>query len=199
MAFTDLLSIKRGHFALESGLHGDVWFDLEPVFIRPRLLEPFLEGLGKSLSKQDLSGVCGALTGGAFIAFEIAARLGLDFFYTERRVRSSTDGEPTIDYALPDPLRPLVADRRIAVVDDVINAGSAVTKTFQELRRHGANPVVFASILTVGGPAPKRLAGGYPEVICLEHLESNLWDPETCPLCRSGVRLTDPYDCGPVP
>ncbi len=193
MAFVDLLSIKRGHFTLESGLHGDIWFDLEPVFIRPHLLKPFADSLGKMLLNHDVSAVCGACTGGAFIAYSIAVQYGMDFFYSERHVQSAENGAPKVEYRLPGSLRAAVAGRRIAIIDDVINAGSAVTKTFEELRLHGANPTVLASILTVGGPSPKRLSVGYPQVISLEHLESSLWDPQICPLCRSGVRLVDPY------
>jgi orotate phosphoribosyltransferase len=194
MAFIDLLSIQRGHFALESGLHGDIWFDLEPVFTRPSFLKPFTDGLGEMLLSHDVSAVCGACTGGAFIAYSIAIQYGMDFFYTERHVNPIENGASKVEYRLPKSLRAAVADRSIAVIDDVINAGSAVMKTFEELRLCGANPTVFASILTVGGPSIKRFSGGYPQVISLEHLESNLWEPRTCPLCRSGIRLTDPYD-----
>jgi orotate phosphoribosyltransferase len=194
MTFIDLLSIKRGHFALESGLHGDVWFDLEPVFLRPKMLAPFTDGLGELLAKHELSAVCGAMTGGAFIAYSIAAQLGLDFFYTERHVHSVEGGGVKVEYSLPGFMRAAVANQRVGVVDDVINAGSAVTKTCDELRRFGAISVILASILTVGGPPPKRLAGDYPRVMSLEHLESNLWDLQSCPLCRFGVELIDPYD-----
>ncbi len=197
MAFIDLLSIRRGHFALESGLHGDVWFDLEPAFLRPHLLEPYADSLGKLLLKHGISAVCGACTGGAFIAYAIAVQYELDFFYTERHIRPAGNGAAKVEYRLPKPLRAAVANRTIAIIDDVINAGSAVTKTFEELLHYGADPGVFASILTVGGPSPKRLPGNYPHVISLEHLESSLWDPQTCPLCRSGVRLIDPYNSGP--
>ena len=87
-----------------------------------------------------------------------------------------------------------MANRKIGVVDDVINAGSAVTKTCKELRSLGANPVVIASILTVGGKPPKRLSDEFPPVVSLEHLESGLWLPLECPLCNSGIQLTDPYE-----
>ena len=79
-------------------------------------------------------------------------------------------------------------------MDDVINAGSAVTKTCKELRSLGANPVVIGSILTVGGKSPKRLSDEFPPVVSLEHLESGLWLPLECPLCNSGIQLIDPYE-----
>jgi len=193
MTFLDLLSLNRGHFSLESGLHGDVWFDLEPIFVRPNLLRPFTDKLAGLLSRYDLSAVCGALVGGAFVGYSIAIRLGIDFFYTER-LSSGASGSQTVAYRIPKALRSAVANRKIGIVDDVINAGSAVTNTCRELRSLGANPVVLASILTVGGPSPKQLSNEFPPVVSLEHIESNLWDSKQCPLCSSGVPLKDPYD-----
>jgi orotate phosphoribosyltransferase len=134
------------------------------------------------------------MTGGAFIAHSIAAQLGLDFFYTERHVHPVEGGGLKVEYRLPGLMRAAVANHRMGVVDDVINAGSAVTKTCDELRRFGAVPVVLASILTLGGPPPRRLVGNYPRVISLEHLESSLWAPQSCPLCQCGLELIDPYD-----
>ena len=95
-------------------------------------------------------------------------------------------------YRVPRALRRAAQGRRLAVVDDAINAGSAVTKTCDDLRSAGAVPVVMASLLTVGGTAPKKLEG-YPEVVALQHMESNLWQPVECPLCRSDEPLVDPY------
>ena len=192
-SFQELLTINRGHFALESGLHGDVWFDLENVFLRPALLQPFIDRLAGMLSKYDLSAVCGALVGGAFVGYAVANLLGIDFFYTEREVSDTADGAFAVRYRLPKPIRHAVAGRRIGVMDDVINAGSAVTKTYHELRSYGANPVVMACLLTVGGPSPKQLSAEYQPIESLEHLKSSLWHPNSCPLCESGVPLKDPY------
>jgi len=44
-SFKGLLDINRGHFLLESGLHGDVWFNLEKVFLHPNVLMPFIKKL----------------------------------------------------------------------------------------------------------------------------------------------------------
>jgi len=188
----ELLSVRRGHFALESGLHGDAWFDLEPLFLEPARLAPFLADLAELLTPWRLDGVCGAMSGGAFVAFAVASVLGIDFLYSERLVVPGRSRASAVDYRVPRALRPAAQGRRLAVVDDAINAGSAVTKTCDDLRSAGAAPVVMASLLTVGGTAPKKLEG-YPEVVALQHMESNLWQPVECPLCRSDEPLADPY------
>lgn len=197
--FLELLSINRGHFALESGMHGDVWFDLEPVFTRPDLLQCLIDRLAAKLRRQRLSAICGPLFGGAIAGYSVALRLKIRFFFTERIVEAdAAAGTTIVRYELPRALRSAVAGRRIGVVDDVINAGSAVTKSCDALRKYGADPVIFASLLTVGGSSPKELPGAYPPVVSLEHLESNLWKPDVCPLCRAGTLLVDPYAVGLV-
>ena len=141
-SFLDLLYVNKGHFSLESGLHGDVWFDLEPAFIYPHFLQPFTDKLAALLSEYELDAICGAFVGGAFLAYSIARQLEKGFMYTERFVRGA-NGVQTVVYRLPIALRSAVANRKIAIIDDVINAGSAVTKTCDELRSLGANRVWY--------------------------------------------------------
>jgi len=192
-SFQGMLDINRGHFLLESGLHGDVWIDLEKVFLHPYVLMPFINKLASLVSAYDLSTVCGAMVGGAFVAYSVAETLGLEFTYTERHVNAHQGAQYEVRYELPQTLRSAVADRRVGIIDDVINAGSAVKRTYEELKSCGATTVVLASLLTVGGKSPKRLSGEYPPIVTLEHLESNLWKPSDCPLCNSGKPLIDPY------
>jgi len=44
----DLLTLvhgRRGHFQLESGHHGDLWFQLETLCLDTRKIQPFAAGL----------------------------------------------------------------------------------------------------------------------------------------------------------
>ena len=192
-SFQELLDINTGHFLLESGLHGDIWFDLEKVFLHPNVLMPFMKELAALIDPYRLSTICGVMVGGAFVAYSVAEALGLEFIYTERHVSIHHGARSEVSYELPQTLRSAVADRKVGIIDDVINAGSAVTKTYEELKSCGANTIVLAALLTVGGKSPKRLSGEYPPIVALEHLESSLWKPSDCPLCKSGKPLEDPY------
>ncbi len=40
-----LLPKREGHFVFESGHHGQVWLDLELLFIRPERVQPLAEAL----------------------------------------------------------------------------------------------------------------------------------------------------------
>ena len=65
--------IQRGHFVLESGLHTDVWLELEALFLDPLALEPHLDALARQLRPYEITAVCGPLVGGALVAQSIAA------------------------------------------------------------------------------------------------------------------------------
>jgi len=193
-SFIDLLAVHRGHFRVESGMHGDVWFDLEEAYTKPKGLETFTVELSRMVAPYEADAVCGALVGGAFVGYSVALELGIEFMYTERFEKRLSNGERKVEYRLAKGFQLVTAGKRVAVIDDVINAGSAALKTCQELIRYGARPLVLGSLLTVGGKRPKALPGNDLPIVALDHLESNLWQPDNCPLCIAGQRLVDPYE-----
>ena len=75
----DLMSPRGGHFRFVSGHHGDAWLDLDGLFRRPMALAPFVTALAERLARFSLDGVCGPLTGGAFLAQLIARELDIAF------------------------------------------------------------------------------------------------------------------------
>ncbi|HET6262862.1 MAG TPA: orotate phosphoribosyltransferase, partial [Chloroflexia bacterium] len=68
----ELLSAREGHFRLESGYHGGLWLDLDPLFVMPGRIQPFVETFAERLKRHDVEAVCGPLVGGAFLAQAVA-------------------------------------------------------------------------------------------------------------------------------
>lgn len=190
-----LVEPRRGHFALESGHHGDLWLDLDRLFLAPGAIAPFVSHLAERLSPFAPGTVCGPLIGGAFLAQLIASELDLAFCYTERRISPHVpDGgvRRPVAYHLPAGLRDEVAGKRIAVVDDAINAGHAVRGTLAALRAGGAEPVAIGALLVLeasGSPPPHF--DGLP-LTTGATLPSALWRAAECPLCARGVPLERP-------
>ena len=128
-----LLSARQGHFLFESGHHGDLWLDLESLFFRPQLVRPQAAALAAQLRGYDIEIVCGPLVEGSFVGLLVALELGVEFVYSERFFRPTQDGLFPAGYRIPEPLRKPIRKKRIAIVNDVINAGSAVRGTFDDL------------------------------------------------------------------
>lgn len=187
----ELVSGRRGHFRLESGHHGELWFDLDALFAEPRRVAPFVSALAEFIRPHDVSIVCGPLLGGAFLAQLVAHALDAEFCFTERVMPAQATGLYRARYLLPAAFAERVRGKRVAMVDDVMSAGSALGGTFVELKAHGAQPVVAGALLVLGvaGADHFRTLGIPVEAVAREAYE--LWLPESCPLCDADEPLED--------
>lgn len=175
--------MRRGHFEYESGHHGDLWLDLNALFLRPHRLQPYLSQLAHQVALHGLEVVCGPLVGGAFVAHSVAGELDVGFCYSVRR-----DGA----YELPAAHRPAVSGRRVVVLDDAVNAGSALLGTATAVRAAGGVLTSVGALVALGhSAAAVDAATGVP----FEHLAalpSALWTVTDCPLCAAGAPLDPP-------
>jgi len=80
----------------------------------------------------------------------------------------------------------------VAIVDDVMSAGSALRGTYAELRAHGAEPVVTGALLVLGSAGADHFAKEGVPVAALAREDYDLWLPGACPLCAAGVAVEDP-------
>jgi orotate phosphoribosyltransferase len=195
-AFLELVDGRRGHFRLESGYHSALWLDLDRLFSEPRRIDPLIAALASALRPYAVSGVCGPLLGGAFLAQLVAHALRVEFWFTER-VAASSSGMYQARYRLPPAFATRVRGQRLAIVDDVMSAGSALRGTFAELQSHGAEPVVAGALLvlgTTGADFFSQSGGVAVEAVARDDYE--LWLPAVCPLCAAGVALEDVTDGG---
>jgi orotate phosphoribosyltransferase len=180
---TDLLAARRGHFLFESGHHGDLWLDLDSLFARPGRVAPFALELARRLAPHEIDVVCGPLVGGAFVAQTVAAELDVELCWSLPP-----------EYRIPAALRGRLRRRRVAIVDDVINAGSATRATLADLRRCGAELAAIGALLVLNDVAADLAAAEGVPLERLARLTSGLWVPSDCPLCAASVPLEDLSD-----
>ena len=139
-----------------------------------------------------IDAVCGALNEGAFVALMVASELDVEFSYTERFAPPpSRDALFEVRYRLPRVLRDTVHGKHIAIVNDVISAGSAVRGTIADLKACGAQPVVIGTLVTLGSSFGVWAAAESIPVESLASLPHTVWTPSECPLCAAGVALDD--------
>jgi orotate phosphoribosyltransferase len=187
----EILAAKSGHFLLESGHHGDFWLDLEALCYQPHRLRAMAADLAKAISGWDADAVCAPLIEGAFVGLFVALDLNVDFTYSVRFARPSHDGLFPAGYRIPDALRENVRGRRVAIVNDVINAGSAVCGTFEDLESCGANVVGISALLVLGTAIQEYASAKGVGLISMAQAANHLWTQAECPLCAKGVPLVD--------
>jgi len=188
----DALAARQGHFLLESGHHGELWLDLDALFARPARVAPFVAALAERLEACGAEIVCGPLVGGAFVAQGIAERLGAEATWTERVAAPAAGGLYAARYRVPGALRARLRGRPVAIVDDVVNAGSATRATLADLRECGARPVALGALLVLGEAADGLAAAEGLALVSVARLPNALWEPAHCPLCAAGVALERP-------
>jgi orotate phosphoribosyltransferase len=193
-AFLALVAGRRGHFQLESGHHGALWLDLDALFAEPARIDPFVGALANALRAYDVGVVCGPLLGGAFLAQLVAQKLSVEFCFTERVMPTELGGLYQTRYILPAAFRARVRGRRLAIVDDVMSAGSALRGTYSELRSHGAEPVVAGALLLLGDAGARLFAEQGVPVEAVARDEYTLWMPNECPLCLAGMPVERPAE-----
>src|SRR6516162_4202372 len=103
----DLIPFRRGHFCYESGYHGEIWLDLDRLFLNAIRIAPLAHDLAARLAPSTIEAVVGPLVGGALLAQMIAVELGVEFAYTEPRPPSSNDALYPVVYRLPVTVAPL--------------------------------------------------------------------------------------------
>jgi orotate phosphoribosyltransferase len=177
-----LVAPRTGHFDLGTGYHGDLWLDLDALFLRPAELRPHVRRLADRVREDRVDAVCGPLEGGAFLAYAIADLTGTRFLPAYRAGGS---------YRLPG-VRGGIGGWRVAVVDDAVNAATAVRVCVERLRDAGAVPVAALALLALG-PAT-TMVGETLRVpfYATSSVASQAWPAGQCPLCAVRVPLTDP-------
>ena len=180
---------RWGHFDLGTGYHGDLWLDLDAMFLRPALLRPHIRGLADRLREYRADAVCGPMEGGAFLALAVADLLNVAFLPAYRCPATPSAGPG--EYRLPG-VPDGIGGWRVAIVDDAINAGTAIRACFRELRRRGAVPVAVATLLSLGQAGQMAETELSLPFHAAAEITSHAWPAGQCPLCADGVAFTSP-------
>jgi orotate phosphoribosyltransferase len=170
-------------------MHGDLWLDLDALFLNPQSLQPGIVELARRLEPYGPEAVCGPATGGAYLALLIARHMGIPFCWTEPSPASQPARGDDPGYRLPDSLKERVTGQRVALVDDAINAGSAVRATWETLDHCGAAVLVVGALIVLGSSIGEYLDQRGVPIERLSWLPAEQWPVKTCPRCAEGVAL----------
>jgi orotate phosphoribosyltransferase len=186
------LPVRTGHFRLESGYHTDTWLELDALFVDPVKIAPAVTMLAGRLRRHACDAVCGPMVGGAFLAQALATALRTCFFYTQPVPTADDAPLFAAEYRLPGEMTAQAAGSSVAVVDDVISAGSSVRATIAALEAAGASIVVVGTLLALGDVGARHFAERQLPLEALARREFAMWRPAECPLCHAGAALTVP-------
>jgi orotate phosphoribosyltransferase len=172
----------KGHFRLTSGLHSPGYLQSALVLSHPAHAESLGREMAaqmRGLARPGIGLVMSPALGGLIIGHEVARSLGVRFLFTER------DADRKMSLRRGFTLSP---GERVAVVEDVITTGGSTKEVIDIVRAAGAIPVIAGSIIDRSGGTADV---GVPRV-ALQTLEVPAWEPDNCPLCKTGEPVVKP-------
>jgi orotate phosphoribosyltransferase len=188
--------LEGDHFVYISGQHGSGWIDKDAVYPHTERTSALAAMIAAKVSGEGIEVVCGPATGGLIIAQWVAHHLGVLAVFGEHgeALAGEHHAEGKRPFVIKRGYDRIVADRRVLVVDDVVNTGFSIRGTIEAVRAHGGSVEVAASVCNRGALAPERV--GVARLLDLTDIELDSWPREQCPLCREGVPVNTAYAHG---
>jgi orotate phosphoribosyltransferase len=176
--FKDAGAFLEGHFILSSGLHSPHYIEKFRILEQPKYTEMLCAEIANNFKNQDITVVAGPMTGGIILAYETARQLGIKAIFTER-----TEGK--MKFRRGFKLSP--ADK-VLIVEDIITTGGSVFEVIEEVRNSGAK---IAGLGYLVDRSSGRINFNIPAKALLT-LEVTAYQPNDCPLCKTGSKAVKP-------
>jgi orotate phosphoribosyltransferase len=181
-------AIRHGHFELSSGLHSGTYVQCALVLQYPRFAENLGQALATLFSDVRIDAVVSPAIGGLIIGQEVARALpepknrfggGVPALFAER----DASGMMTLRRGFD--IRP---DQHVLVVEDVWTTGGSTEETIRVVEEAGGRVVAAGALIDRSGGAIEFEV----EAQSLIQLPVASYEPEDCPLCRSGSPAVKP-------
>lgn len=179
--FKDSAAILEGHFKLTSGYHSGVYMQCAALLQHPEkagiLADGAIDIMRADMDLEDIDTIVAPAMGGILWGYLLAQRIGCRMIFTERK-----DKEMVLRRGFD-----IKKDERLIITEDVITTGGSVKEVIDICRKMGGD---IKAVITIAD----RNAGidfGYPYYNMIS-LDIEKYDPDDCPLCRSGVPLVYP-------
>lgn len=171
-------AILEGHFKLTSGRHSNLYIEKIRLLQNPLLAKTLCSRLADLITDLDIDCVVGPAYGGIALAFEVASILDKSFVFSQRK-----DGQMTIRSGFD-----LSGIKKAVVIEDIVTTGGSVKEVIQCLRDREIEVSMVGALVDRSGGT---VDFGVPFVSLLQ-LDIPTFDPEDCPLCKSGIPITKP-------
>lgn len=166
--------LLEGHFKLTSGRHSNRYLQCAKIFRNAKYSEELCAALAEKYKNDGVDVVIGPAMGAVQMAYEVSRSLNCENFFTER----GEDGKMALRRGFT-----VNPGQKVLVVEDVVTTGGSVREVIDLAKQYGGIVVGVGSIVDrTGGKIDFGVP--YQSVVSLD-VES--WDPQDCPLCKSGA------------
>lgn len=166
-------AVSRGHFALSSGLHSDVYVQCALVLQHPQHAERLGRSLAARFEGTAIDCVASPALGGILVGHEVARALSVRAIFAER----DASGHLALRRGFT-----ITPGERVLVVEDVWTTGGSTEETIATIADRDGRVVAAGALIDRSGG---RLDLSVPAEALLELAIKNYQSAE-CPLCRAG-------------
>ena len=180
--FRETKALLDGHFQLTSGLHSPQYFQCARVLQFPKYLHLFSGEIARHFEYNDVEVVISPAIGGIVVGTEVGRMLGVRTIFSERK-------ESKMELRRGFEILP---GERVLVVEDVVTTGGS-TKEVIELVNHAKGVLVGAACIVDRSNGKVQFDTKQFAVLPMEVIT---YQPNDCPLCKSGSGAVKPGSRG---
>jgi len=185
--YKDANALLEGHFLLSSGNHSQFYLQSAKVLEDPKVAERLATALAHMIEKSgiEIDTICSPALGGVLAGYELARALNKRFIFAER-----VGGEMTIRRGFE-----VSKSEKILMCEDIITTGGSALEAARVAQSMGAQIVGYAALANRGfckrvgseilGKPTCKLPHDVP-FFALADFEFDIYEPSSCPLCKTG-------------
>jgi orotate phosphoribosyltransferase len=174
-------AVMEGHFKLTSGFHGKYYLQCAKLLQYPsrtfELVDSAAHELGDILNPDNIDTVISPAMGGILFGYMLGLKLSKKMIFTERK-------DSRMELRRGFELKP---GEKVLIAEDVITTGGSVFEVIEICKSAGAEIKGIICIVD----RSENIKFDYP-LNHLIRLQVEKFEPENCPLCRSGIEIFYP-------
>lgn len=202
-ALIDGSVVKKGHWKLASGKHGELYVDKDKIITNPILYPMIVSRLSmlirEELNVEEFNIVTGPAVAGISFSAPVSLNLGKISVYPEKKYPEPSPGANNevndYDMVFRETFKKVIKGNKVVLVEDVITTSLSVMKTMKAIYECGGEVVgvfcIWKRDTGIIGLDPTGNDDFIP-IYGLIEKDVDSWWPEECPLCKDGIPLYDP-------
>ena len=192
--------IRGGHFRYSSGLHGSVYINKMAIFKIEDIAYRLCREIAAQFKDDSISLVIGPAVGGSIMSrftAEAMTRNSRKFKISSTLVHAvSADKTSNEKFVIASEFNKLICERRVLVVDDVLNTGASLKKVIALVRKARGGVVGVGTFFNRGGITKKDL--DVPKLYSLVDMKLEAWPKDICAMCKEGVPMNTEFGSGKI-